>query len=223
MNIPTIGGTRGIFEIFVPGVFLLINIGVAVYLFPYIDAETKGILVSVSSNSALALVVAICFGYLIGVLLRLIRADVPDQLSAAWLRRFERGARKEKGGFKLYATEEFPYFGWIEEAAQRYLPPEASEFYSRTWAKRKTGHRSKQFFNFCKLIVASCDEKAANEVYAAEALTRYIAGMFYALTLAVILLLVTLILRYIAVGQLMSGLVFVLAIYLLAILVIIRV
>src|SRR5512138_1621180 len=27
MNIPTIGGTRGIFEIFVPDVFLLVNIG----------------------------------------------------------------------------------------------------------------------------------------------------------------------------------------------------
>lgn len=31
MNIPTIGGPRGIFEVFVPGMFLLLNTSAAVY------------------------------------------------------------------------------------------------------------------------------------------------------------------------------------------------
>ena len=49
MNIPTIGGARGIFEFFVPGVFLLLNLGFATYIFPFTDAETKnGIAAAVS-------------------------------------------------------------------------------------------------------------------------------------------------------------------------------
>lgn len=41
MNIPTIGGAQGIFEIFVPGMFLLLNLAVVVYLFPLPMAKPK--------------------------------------------------------------------------------------------------------------------------------------------------------------------------------------
>jgi hypothetical protein len=76
--------------------------------------------------------------------------------------------------------------------------------------------------NFTKVIIASNDERSANEIYAAEALTRYIAGMFYALTFAFILILSVLTFEILASGQFRYGLVVVLLAYFLAIIVIIQ-
>jgi hypothetical protein len=44
--------------------------------------------------------------------------------------------------------------------------------------------RNRQYFNFCKAIVSSQDSIAGAELYAAEAMSRYIAGMLYALLTA---------------------------------------
>ena len=221
MNIPTIGGTRGIFEIFVPGVFLLLNIGGVLYISPFVDPDTKKMILAALSNPVSGVIVAICFGYLIGVLLRLLRVDIPDGLSAAWLRRFSKSARNGKGQYKLFATESFPYIGWIEEASGEYLPANAIQFYKRFWAKRKKSGQNKQFINFCKIIIASNDERAAGEIYAAEALTRYIAGMFYALVFAFFLILVVFAPGLFS-GQFQNGLIVILSAYSLAILIIIQ-
>lgn len=213
MNIPTIGGTRGIFEFFVPGIFLLLNLGVAAYFFPYTDNETRNGITAVASNPALALIVAVSFGYLIGVVIRLFQTDLPDRLSAAWLRRFARDARQKDRKFKLWATEQFPYFGWIEQVCKLYLPSVALDFYKKTWGCRKPGEQNKQFFTFIKVMVGSNDERAADEMYAAEALSRYIAGMFYALFFACIFILITVIVAYLVSGQVLMGLVIVLITY----------
>lgn len=222
MNIPSIGGTRGIFEIFVPGVFLLLNIGMVVYITPFVDQDTKNLLLTAVSNPVSGLIVAICFGYLIGILLRLLRVDMPDSLSAAWLRQFSRTARKGKGKYMLYATEAFPYIGWIEEACQEYLPTKAMKFYKRVWSTRKKSGQNKQFVNFCKIVIASNDVRAADEIYAAESLTRYIAGMFYALSIAFVLILVVVIAEISSRVQLQDNLVVILLAYFLAIVVIIQ-
>ena len=74
----------------------------------------------------------------------------------------------------MATTEAFPYIGWVEEACRQYLPPEALQFYKKIWAKRKQVGENKQFINFCKIIISSSDERAANEIYAAEALYRVI-------------------------------------------------
>jgi len=222
MNIPTIGGTRGIFEIFIPGVFLLVNIGGAFYLLPYTDQATKDSLLTAISNPVLGLIIIICFGYLLGILLRLFRMEIPDNLSAWWLKTFSRKARVGKGQYKLYATEDFPYIGWMEQVCKEYLPPEAMQFYKKEWVNRKRDGRNKQFFNFSKILIASCDERAASEVYAAEALTRYIAGMFYALSMAILLIGLALVWNFSLTGQVSSGPVIILGFYFLAILVIIQ-
>lgn len=221
MNIPTIGGTRGIFEIFVPGVFLLLNIGGVLYLSPFIDQNTKDLLLSASSSPVLGLVIAICFGYLIGILLRLLPVDLADNLSAGWLRRFSRAATKGKKHETLFASEAFPYIEYMEETSRHYLLPEAAQFYKRVWAERKQTGQNKHFINFCKVLIASEDEHATFEIYAAEALTRYIAGMFYALIFAIVLILVVIVSSF-ATGQTPSGLIFILAAYFLAILEIIQ-
>ncbi len=227
MNIPTIGGTRGIFEIFVPGVFLLLNISAFVFSLPFLDDQTKDMLASLASNSILDLVVSVCFGYLTGILLRLLKTDILDKLSAWWLRTFDKNAREKtsknrKPVYRLSVTEGFPYIGWIGQVASGYLPPEALHFYEKVWAKRKReSNQNKQFFNFCKIVVSSNDENAANEIYAAEALTRYIAGMFYALLLASVLIISAIIMR-LFVGEWAIGLFVLLMVYLFAMIIIVQ-
>jgi hypothetical protein len=214
MNIPTIGGARGIFEFFVPGIFLLFNLGFATYIFPFTDAETKKGIAAAVSEPALAVIIGVSFGYLIGVVLRLFQTDLPDRLSAAWLRTFDSSARPTNGKSKLWAVEEFPYFGWIEQTCRLYLPAEALDFYQNTWGKRKQGEKNKQFFTFVKMMINSDDERAADEMYAAESLCRYIAGMFYALCFACLAILIPIVVYFFALGQVMTGLILVLAVYL---------
>lgn len=212
MNIPTIGGTRGIFEIFVPGVFLLLNITLAIYLFPLTDDATKAQMIAFTASPVLSLSIIVVFGYLIGVLLRLSRAESPDRWSSRYLRsklwlqprvktwirlkRFDSKSRKANDRLILYTHEEFPYIRWIGVVCQQAMPADAHAFYRKFWAKRKGKKHNRQFFNFCKVIINSTDDKSAKEIYAAEALSRYIAGMFYALVIAFLILAVTEFSRY---------------------------
>jgi hypothetical protein len=92
MIIPTIGGARGIFEILVPGMFLLVNLGVVVYLLPFIDVETRDLIAACVSEPVVAVVIGVVFGYLIGVVLRLFPPGGPDKLSGAWAGRLYRRA-----------------------------------------------------------------------------------------------------------------------------------
>jgi hypothetical protein len=191
-------------------------------LFPFTDDETKRHIASGASNPVLALIIVVSFGYLIGILLRLFRPDLPDKWSAIWVRRFIRSCRQENGEFVLWATEDFPYIGWIGEACKQYLPSETQAFHAKIWADRKQVGYNKQFFNYCKVLVNSSDERSANEIYVAESLTRYIAGMFYALLISFVLILIAIIFCYFVSGQIVPGLVIALVAYLSAILVIVR-
>jgi hypothetical protein len=215
MSIPPIGGIRGIFDIFVPGMFLFLNLGLVTYLLPFLDSGTRDFINASTSKDAkevLILMIVISFSYLIGVLLRLFRTEFPDKCSAAWLRNFH--------PHDLWASEEFPYIGWIEEVCKQYLSPEALSFYYKIWAPRKREGQNRQFLNHCKVMINSVDERAANEFNAAEALSRYIAAMFLALVIVFPLILVTATLRYIYAGQVTVGLVIILLAYLAALVVI---
>jgi hypothetical protein len=163
------------------------------------------------------LIIAVVFGYLIGVLLRLFRPAFPDRLSAAWVRAFHRSSLRGEGRLECLAPEGFPYFDWIGEDCERYLPPGVVNFYKETWALKKHKGPGSPFFSFCKVIVTSEDERAAGEIYAAEALTRYMSGMFYALVFASLLILVIVVLQYVVLGQIMVGLIIVLAMYVFAV------
>jgi hypothetical protein len=195
-DVPTIGGARGVFEIFVPGVFLLVNIVGAIYLFPWISGEVIGGLNRLSANTAAAIVITVCFGYLCGVVLRLQRADLADNASAWWIRRFNPRAKRPEGTPDLYwswATDEVPFIRWIGEMCEIYLPSEAKQYYSKEWGCRLRDRQSltkskqnKQFLNLCKVAISK-DRSLAAEVYTAEALTRYVVCMFYALVIASVL------------------------------------
>jgi hypothetical protein len=223
MIIPTIGGARGIFEILVPGMFLLVNLGVVVYLLPFIDVETRDLIAACVTEPVVAVVIGVVFGYLIGLLLRLLQPAGPDRLSAAWLGRRYRRARKQGGKIPLYISERFPYIGYLGGMCrQRICSSDVLDFYKKTWAPRRRRGQNLEFFNFCKAMILSEDERSASEIYAAEAFVRYMSGMFYALVAAFCMILVTFVVRWVDVGRPMAGLIIMLCTYLLAIGMILR-
>jgi hypothetical protein len=183
-TLPAIGTARGVFDIFVPGLFLVTNAVLAIYLFPFTDAGTRSSIAAVGSSPILGAVIAVCFGYLVGVLLRLYRCEYADRWSAWWIRKFNRAARLDSGGYRRFASEDFPYVEWMQEVCRTSLPTETARFFDATWARRIGKPRNRQYFNFCKAIVASHDAQAGADLFAAEAMSRYISSMLYALVAA---------------------------------------
>jgi len=209
MTIPTIGRARGVFGIFVPGLFLLANLVVFICLFPWTE------------DPVLSLVLGLGFGYLAGVVLRLFSAEPADKWSAAWLRKFGAGCRRSDGTFEWWATERFPYIRWIGEMSRLYLPPAARRFYKDVWEKtleeRFDDRLAFKFVNFCKVIVEASNESSGDECYAAEALVRYMSGILYALIASFFLVLGTFVLRWLCCGDVMPSLLIVLIAYSVAI------
>jgi hypothetical protein len=187
MNVPTIGGARGIFEIFVPGLFLLLNLVGVAYLLPFMDQDTKHFIESGAANPGLSLVIVISFGYLMGVVLRLVPPDVPDRLSSEWLKRS--GSEQDGDDRRDLSADRFPYTKWMGNISSKRLPPDVYDFYKATWGHPNLEPSKKTLFNFMKVFLS--DERAKGEIYAAEALTRYISGMFYALSVSFLCIVIT--------------------------------
>lgn len=291
-TIPTIGGAGGIFEVFVPGLFLLLNfIGVA-YFFPYVDEDAKKYIWGLVSNPGLSVIIAVGFGYLMGVILRMFRAEASDKWSGKFLRVFNSNCRKKESRDNLYGYEDFPYTGWLGVLCQKAWPKETLDFYYNFWAKfqinektiiglksekdfdyqvpdeiikaleqmaenpklyRNKGdflealrstigeektkryeegilryaclwakQQNRAFFNYCKTMIMSSDTNLANEIISRASLSRYISGMFYALVLTSFLIAITLLLQSIMYQKIVPMLIFILCMYVLAIIGILR-
>jgi hypothetical protein len=177
-RVPAVGGARGIFEIFVPGAFLLLNLSTATFLWPFTSDPVRGQLAILYTHASVFLLASITLGYLLGVVLRLLRSEMPDRLSAWFLRLTNSRTYGGETDNNRWAYERFPFTRCMRTVCVELMPPGVLQFYEIVWAPRD----SKHFFNLCKLIVASEDERAAQEVYSSEALCRHISGMFYALT-----------------------------------------
>ena len=210
MNIPAIGAARGIFEMFVPGAFLVLNIVVVVYT--TVSTQVQAQIRDLASNTILSLVVLICFGYLAGVIMRLFRTNLPDQWSGELHQLFQDSPEP-------WTIEEFPYINWIGQTWTIPFGPSGTEgadalkrFHQQVWAVPRAPRGNTIFFNFCKTLINSVDERAASEINAAEALSRYVTGMFYALLVTLFLMLVGLIAQLI---QKHSALIWVFALVLL--------
>jgi len=212
-GVPPIGSTRGIFEIFVPGAFLLLNIAGAAYILPSSGNGAKLFISALASQPVPALAVLVCFGYLLGVVLRLLKTRAPDRWSGHFgCLLWKLKGQREKAEACL---AEFPYFTYFEKVVTPRLPDAAGKFYREFWGKGAIPG-NKEFFNYCKIIVNAMDERSGAEFYAAEALTRYVASMFYALLASFILVaVVELLIRS-------AGLLGLLGVYFVAIIVILR-
>ncbi len=214
MEVPSVGQSRGVFEIFVPGLFLFVNLTVFLCLLLFGDEQLRKLIAGKTSNIGLTLVVAIPFAYLLGMILRLGKADIPDQLSVGWLR-----LRRENR--KAWSSGRFPYIGWLGTVCHDYLPPTVYEFYKETWKGQKRKRKAnKQFLNFCKVLLSSVDSNVSAQIKMAEAQSRYIAEMFYALVISIGLVLVSLVVDLCGLRTAYPYLILVFLIYLVAILVI---
>jgi hypothetical protein len=186
-DIPGIGTAKGVFDIFVPGVFLLLHVVAFIVLCAGSDPFIRNLTNSSMSSTLLTTAAFVCFGYLVGVLLRLLKTEMPDKLSGLFCAFLWRKSRAE--GHTTYLKEPFPFFEYLKHVTSKKLPPDAHLFFMDCWSpcadKSKSGNR--QFFNYCKLIINAEDERSGTEVYAAEAMTRYVSSMFYALLGAMVL------------------------------------
>lgn len=186
MDVPVIGKAKGLFEIFVPGVFLLLNF---VWVLYCIRPKDIDLYKSFSDNEVLTVIILIGLGYLIGVILYLGDADIPDKWSA---RLRSLGGSKEK-----YYKDVFPYFSGLESIVNNCFPEYAKSFCRKCWMPRETScsnsqeetsFRNTYFFNYCKTLINAIDERSALENYSNESLIMYLAAMFYAMVISIILI-----------------------------------
>lgn len=193
MDVPAIGKAKGLFEIFIPGVFLQLNFVWMLYWlhYRYIRDSTQLFsikenqnLMQLISNQVLLLVILIVFGYLTGVILWLFKADRPDGYSAL--------LHRLKGDKETFYKEKFPYIDSLDSITKEKLPKEAYSFYINCWKPHISDHKNKYFFNYCKTLINSVDEKSAMENYSSEAMIRYLAAMFYAILISLLFLILVL-------------------------------
>lgn len=185
MELPK-SGTRGFFEILMPGVFLLLNmLGTFGLLMVTITDENQQKAVReflISPTYALSLILS--FGYLLGVVLRLFRTQIVDDWSGWFI-----GLVKPKLRDEPFIKDPFFFNDWMRKKCDERCDPLVGQFYERYWANRDTGNACKNttFFNLCKTIINKVDPNSASEVFAAEALSRFVAGSCYALCFALVL------------------------------------
>jgi hypothetical protein len=172
--------------ILMPGLFLLINIAASMCLWLYpLSSDSLERIVTYAANPALSFIgtaVFAVFGYLMGVVLRLLRTRLPDAYSARWTAYWWTSLKEE-----LFLKEPFPYIGWMGEYCRRYLPGGALDFYREYWEDKQLSRENTAFFNLCKVIVSKVDQASAAEINASEAQCRFISGSFYALLVALVL------------------------------------
>ena len=185
MNIPA-STTRGFFEILMPGIFLVLNLALTAYLLTSALAPqflpTINSAIKYCANPAIVISLLVIFGYPVGVVMRLYKNARIDDRSARHIGRFHPGNRDA-----LYLKDKFFYGNWMREKCRSRMPAEVARFYDEYWADKDTGDSRKNttFFNFCKTVVAKHDPQSGNEIFAAEALGRFVAGSYYALRFSV--------------------------------------
>jgi quercetin dioxygenase-like cupin family protein len=188
MDLPK-SGARGFFEILMPGVFLLLNLlgTFGLLMATLADEPQQKAAREFLIDPAYALALILSLGYLLGVVLRLFRTQRLDDWSGWFI-----GLAKPELRGESFITEPFFYNGWMRKKCKERFDPSVGQFYERYWAKRDTRNAFKNtsFFNLCKALINKADPNSAREAFAAEAMSRFVAGSCYALWFALLLALV---------------------------------
>jgi hypothetical protein len=222
MNVSWTGELREFFHTFLPGLFLMVNIVGSCYACPVTSTCVERTLGKVPAQDGLIVAAILSFGYLAGVVLRLIR---PDHL-VKWSRNVDKrwyaykhksrrddksqkqvGNRAGDSGTsnpeQVADTDSDPYLsrwnadervfpystwiGWLTE--KRYLPDKARVFYEDSWMNAASLTQNREYFNFCKSAVYQVSPESAKEVQGAEAFIRYMSGIFWSLSISILILL----------------------------------
>ena len=195
MQLPNIGKPDSILSILIPGTFLLFNLIIGIYFIVWNIPPHQVYEFLKESGASLSIIVfllIICLGYLFGAILRLIKFGITDKLSGWCLKYIGYLGTGKKFPFvklKTYtSSESFPYLNWLKtRCANQY--PEAQNFYDSTWGSHNNNERRRtSFVNFCKVILISENETLARECYAAEAMNRYLASMFYGIFISFLII-----------------------------------
>lgn len=186
--VPSIKQSGGIFEIFVPGIFLFINCLAALLIAFLNEIQAAKEILNSPALIAFSLILFTCFGYLLGMMLRLLKTSIPDNFSAWVNRNRKRYWRLDKDKMPKWATEKFPFIGWMGINVKNCLPPEAYQFYMQVWNERNLPEGNLRFFNYCKNILDKKDNPIMLEIMATEATMRFLSGMFYSLIASMLIL-----------------------------------
>jgi hypothetical protein len=210
MNVPSIGGARGLFEVFVPGVFLVLNVGVLIVRIVCRDSQQEIVLGQLSSSTTIMAGVILATGYLAGAVLRLLKTEAADVCSTLCRRLMlkltgnapPRGKRRplkdherlndrtrERNIHGYY--QRFPYESWLCTKVARGLGPRVEGFVRSYWSRDEVPQLDTTFVNHCKTILAQSCPALHAQLVAEESLVRFVASMFYALLLSLGVLLVS--------------------------------
>jgi hypothetical protein len=187
MNIPTIGGARGIFEVLLPGAFLQVNVIVLIALAPFFDKASMVAVEKMCSNAIFLAVFFVAVGYFAGMIINIMRTGTVDYISSIFVKYFlgfvvryvPRGKVKYEE-VVCYSGLRFPYTKWIGHIVENYLPGESCSFFRSTWE----GRDSKEYFNYIKAILLLDGGSQMVEILTAENISRYLANIFYSLVLS---------------------------------------
>jgi hypothetical protein len=183
--------TQGLFEILLPGSFLLVNVvaflciatGVSPLAQMMPSAEKWGIVEAIPVLGA---------SYILGMVLRMLRTEIPDRISA-WCLRHIPPRMPDKHD---YLKERFFYPKWMSERYIPSLPPAAREFFDELWGKHYqepdlgSPNPNTHFFNFIKTLLLAVNKETYAQLVASEAVNRFVASSFWALLICTGLLLV---------------------------------
>jgi hypothetical protein len=150
-------------------------------------------------------IVTVVFGYLFGIILRLLMTKWADRCSAAWITKV--------GGDEVFGKGNFPYTETLREQCSVALDADQCNFYNEKWAPGPKKHNVLRF-DFIKTVVATTDPSASAEIAAAEALSRFVSGMFYGLLVSTTLIVAVVAAILIQQQKVHSGLVCLTIIYL---------
>ncbi len=215
MNVPSINGPRGLFHVFFPGVFFVLNLALLlVRTIPTGKAYEENTLQLFSSGTLVAAVI-ITVGYLSGAVFRLLRAGRADRCSIRILVYLLKGDEREEYDKSPSKIEEnkkdntrdwddrtqdpkihgylqsFPYENWLCTNVAENLGPKVQEYVRIHWSRKWVPQIDLCFVNHWKTIIALKHPELHAVLDAEEGLVRFVANMFYALCASSVLLVVS--------------------------------
>jgi hypothetical protein len=182
---------------------LLLNIGFLIARITNLDFSDKNLLTESTTFTAGVIIAA---GYLAGAVLRLLKTEAADVCSTKVRRlllhisrstppeenRIEQNDPKpddrtrDRNVHGYY--QKFPYENWLCTKVAKGLGPDVQRFVRTHWARSQVPQLDTTFVNHYKTIFAHRSPSLYAQLMAEEALVRFVASMFYALCISLVIL-----------------------------------
>jgi quercetin dioxygenase-like cupin family protein len=221
-------GLRNLLGITLPGGIIFLALWYFFYSLGLFFGFSFNVFEWLNDKQALIILCAFIISYILGNIFRLIAADKLDNLSSDYSiktflkqnanknyrdefkilkENFEKGTRDWYSSVKdvdewIWIVDKFPYNLWEFRKFALYHPKEVLNFFEAYRGCMIT--KGKEFFNYCKMVIFSSSkvngDDLKDEVYQAEANSRFWAGTFFALFFSICLLSIQVILKVIIDG-----------------------